>query len=147
MIEKFLKEFGITMALPVERVGRSFFVVRDKDLLSKMPVYINECIAHLRGETVLPSVGFLQRIGKRAKWRVVVNSDGEWLFICGRDLFGKSIVSHNNPQPGDRVVVLNQHGECLGYGDVAAPLDEKRVVVRRLFDIGHLLRRGKKKRF
>lgn len=144
-VEEFLKPFGVQKKVQAELVGRSYFTFKDKSFLSKRPLYIGECVAHLRGPVLIPSIEFLQEIGRLAKHRVVVSPEGEWLFICGRDVFGKSIVSHTSPELNSRVVVMTQRGECLGYGDVVGPMDGK-VVVKRLFDIGDLLRRERKSR-
>jgi ribosome biogenesis protein Nip4 len=143
-LEEFLKPFGMKKAIDAQLVGRSHFIIKDKQFLGKRPVYSGECIAHIRGPVLIPSIDFLQQIGKEARKQIVVNEKAEWLYICGRDVFAKGIISHNNPMIGDRVVVLNKHKECLGYGDVIAPLDGKRVVIKRLFDIGDLLRRERK---
>lgn len=145
-IQEFLKQFGIKKETNAQVVGRSYFIVKDKNFLGKNPQYAGECIAHIRGPVLIPSIDFLQQIGREARKHIVVNEKAEWLFICGRDIFAKGIASHNNPAMGDRVVILNQHKECLGYGDVISPLDGKRVVIKRLFDIGDLLRRERKSR-
>ena len=143
-LQEFLRLFGIKKELATQLVGRSYYLVKDRQLLSKHPAYAGECIAHIRGPVLIPSIDFLQQIGKEARKHVVLNPKAEWLYICGRDVFAKGIASHNNPAVGDRVVVLNQHKECLGYGDMTAPLTEQRVVIKRLFDIGDLLRRERK---
>jgi len=143
-IEEFLKPFGIKKIVDAQIIGRSYFIVKEKNLLSKRPIYSGECIAHIRGPVLIPSIDFLQQIGKEARKHVILSAKAEWLFICGRDVFAKGITSHNNPAVGDRVVVLNQNKECLGYGDMTAPLTDKRVVIKRLFDIGDLLRRERK---
>ena len=145
-IQEFLKPFGIKKEIDAQLVGGSYFIVKEKQFLSKRPIYTGECVAHSRGPLIIPSIDFLQQISKEARKHVVLNPKGEWLFICGRDAFGKSIASHNNPEVGDRVVVLNQHKECIGYGDIVAPLTEKQTVIKRLFDIGNLLRRERKSR-
>ena len=145
-LQEFLKPFGIQRELNAQLLNRSYYIVKDKQLLEKRPIYSGECIAHIRGPVLIPSTTFLQQIGKAARRHVTVNAKGEWLFICGRDVFGKAIVEHNNPIVGDRVVILNEHKECLGYGDMTATLDSKRVVIKRLFDIGDLLRRERKTR-
>ncbi|MBW2969877.1 hypothetical protein KY319_02015 [Candidatus Woesearchaeota archaeon] len=140
-LQEFLKPFGIKQAPEVQLVGRSYFITTEN-----IPgaVYNGECIAHIRGPVLIPSVTFLQKIGKEAKKHVILTEKAEWLYICGRDIFTKGITSHNNPEVGDRVVILNQYKECLGYGDMVAPLDTKRTVIKRLFDIGDLLRRERK---
>ncbi len=145
-IEEFLKPFGIKKETGAQIVGRSYFIVKDKNFLGKNPLYTGECMAHIRGPVLIPSINFLQQIGKEARKHVILNPKAEWLFICGRDIFAKGIASHNNPAMNDRVVILNQHKECLGYGDMTAPLTDTRVVIKRLFDIGDLLRRERKSR-
>ena len=145
-IQEFLKPFGIKKETGAQIVGRSYFIVKDKNFLAKHPIYAGECIAHIRGPVLIPSIDFLQQIGKEARKHIIVNEKAEWLFICGRDIFAKGIVSHNNPAMNDRVVILNQHKECIGFGDVIAPLDGQRVVIKRLFDLGDLLRRERKSR-
>lgn len=138
-IKEFLQPFGINQAPEAQIIGRSYFITKETK-----GIYSGECIAHIRGPVLIPSITFLQRIAKQARKHVVVNAKGEWLYICGRDIFGKAIIEHNNPAVGDRVVILNEHKECLGYGDMIAALDSKRVVIKRLFDIGDLLRRERK---
>ena len=145
-IEEFLKPFGIKKTVDAQIIGRSYFIVKEKNLLSKRPIYSGECIAHIRGPVLIPSIDFLQQIGKEARKHAILSAKAEWLFICGRDVFAKGIASHNNPAVGDRAVILNQHKECIGYGDMTAPLTDKRVVIKRLFDIGDLLRRERKSR-
>ena len=143
-LDEFLKPFGIKKKIDVQIVKRSYFIVMDRQFLGKNPVYSGECIAHIRGPVLIPSVTFLQQIGKEARKHVILTEKAEWLFICGRDIFAKGITSHNDPAIGDRVVILNQHKECLGYGDMTAPFTDTRVVIKRLFDIGDLLRRERK---
>lgn len=138
---EFLKPFGIKQAPEAKIINRSYYITKES---IQNAIYSGECIAHIRGPVLIPSTIFLQQIAKQARRHVTVNAKGEWLYICGRDVFGKAIVEHNNPEVGDRVVILNEHKECLGYGDMTAPLDSKRVVIKRLFDIGDLLRRERK---
>jgi ribosome biogenesis protein Nip4 len=145
-IDEFLKPFGIKKKTDAQIVSRSYFIVKDKQFLGKNSAYSGECIAHIRGPVLIPSIDFLQQIGKEARRHVIINPKAEWLFICGRDIFAKGITAHNNPVVGDRVVILNQHKECLGYGDMTMPLTDTRVVIKRLFDIGDLLRRERKSR-
>lgn len=141
-LNEFLKQFGMS-APSCKLISHSYFVVPDSYWLKFQPVYIGECIAHERGNNIVPSVDFLQVMGKQAKRKVVVNEKGEWLFICGRDLFEDAIVKSNGAKKDDIVVVLNQHMECIGYGRF---IDSK-IAVKRIFDIGDLLRREKKRKF
>ena len=144
-----LKEFLAQFGMPEKKadlLNRSYFVINDTQFLSKRPLYVGKCIAHIRGPALIPSVDLLQDIGRGARRHVVLDAKGEWLFICGRDVFAKSITSHTNPVVGDMVAILNSHKECIGYGQMNAPLTEQRVVIKRLFDLGDLLRRERKTR-
>ena len=144
--EEFLAQFGIKDAIEVKRIQSSLFRTTDEKYLAHGPLWLDECIAHVRGERIIPSIDFLQWIAKRARRRVVVNAQAEWLFICGRDVSASSIIEHNDPNITELAVVLNERKECLGYGEVIAPLDNKRGMLRRVFDIGDLLRREHKRR-
>ncbi len=137
--KEFLKQFGIHEAPNTIIINRSYYKA------SKQPfgvVYAGELIAHQRGEYIIPSIHFLQKIAKQATKKVVVDDKGAWMFICGKDAFAKSIITHN-AEPNDFVVVMNQHDECIGYGIY----QEGRAAVIRKFDIGDLLRRERKQRF
>ena len=145
-LKKFLAQFGMSVEVPATILGRSHFIVKERALLSHRPLFSGELVAHERGDFLIPSVDLLQKIGKGDRHKVTVNAHGEWLFICGRDVFAKSIVKHTNPVTEDRVAILNEEGECIGYGQVTAPLDTpgKRPVIARIFDLGDLLRRERK---
>ena len=145
-LKEFLKQFGIAREFNETVLGRSYFTTKENSLSEYKPVYLGECIAHKRGETIIPSIDLLQWMGKTSKNKVVLTPEGEWLFICGRDIFSKSIVSHTNPKIGEITVILNKEEECIGYGNVINPLQTqgKRPVIKRLFDIGDLLRRERK---
>ena len=145
-LKEFLARFEITDEKKAALIGRSYFESIDESLLKRHPIYSGKCVAHIRGEVIVPSLDFLQEIGRKAKYKVTLSKEGEWLFICGRDVFGKSITNHNNPPLGARVVIVTADKECLGYGDVVAPLEEKKVVIRRIFDLGDLLRRERSQR-
>lgn len=143
-VEEFLRQFGIKETIKAQPIGRTYFIVKDEQYLKNMPIYSGEAIAHQRGPVLIPSTTFLQHIGKQARKHVIVNEKAEWLYICGRDIFTKGITSHNNPEIGNKVAILNQHKECIGYGEMIATLDTKGTVIKRLFDIGDLLRRERK---
>jgi ribosome biogenesis protein Nip4 len=116
-------------------LNRSYYKVHEKELLKKMPVYSGECIGHQRGNKTIPSIDELQKIAKTAK-KVTLTEKGEWLFICGRDVR----VKHAQNEAKGIVCVMNQHNECIGYGDY----QQEKII--NLFDIGDLLRRERKSR-
>jgi ribosome biogenesis protein Nip4 len=76
--------------------------------------------------------------------KTVLDRKAGWLFICGRDVFRKGIVKTMGSQrKGDCTLVLNEFGECLGFGVIAAKSDKTdfKVLVRNILDIGDFLRR------
>lgn len=139
----FLKQFGITKPVDARLIGRSYYRDAAEHLLAFKPLASGECIAHQRGEKLIPSTTFLQWIASNAAHRVTVNDEGAWLFICKRDLMAQHVTKHTKPPIGTIVVVLNKHNECLGYGKLVGPFTSKQVILRREFDIGDLLRREK----
>ena len=52
---------------------------------------------------------------------------------------------YGSRRKGDHTLVLNEFGECLGFGKIIGSLDEaaknSEVVVRNVSDIGDFLRR------
>lgn len=85
-------------------------------------------------------------IAERDANKVFVKSKAEWLFICGKDIFKEGImkVSGSNKK-GDYALILNMHGECLGFGKIVKNLDEIRegLALRNILDVGDFLRREK----
>lgn len=151
MLKEFLAGFGITKELFDEtklvKIGNNYFLVQKElqDFLKFKPAYAGEKLFWTRGEKIVPSLKLLESIGLEAKKAVTLNFEGEWLFICGRDIMAKSIIeSTGSPKANDLVVVKNRFGECIGYGLYTGAV--KGVVVKRLFDVGDFLRRERKTR-
>jgi len=138
MLKKLLKQFNVP-EIELIRLENRYFRKPDQTLLKFQPIYSGEIIAIQRGDRILPSIGFLQELAKMNK-KVTVNKKGEWLMICGRDIFGKCIIKHENSKPNETVFVMNESQECIGYGTVAN-ITSKKVAVKRIFDLGDLLRR------
>ncbi|PIN75322.1 hypothetical protein COV18_03985 [Candidatus Woesearchaeota archaeon CG10_big_fil_rev_8_21_14_0_10_37_12] len=144
MIKKLYAQFGLTKQQHIHKLGRSYFTHSNEQLLKHRPVYAGRCIGHERKEGPIPSINELQWIGKNTKEKITIDEKGEWLFICGRDLFGKTIVKHNKQEKNTIVAVLNKHQECIGYGKVIGNLYTNKIAIQRIFDIGDLLRRERK---
>lgn len=91
-----------------------------------------------------PSPAIMEIIAKNCEQKIYVDEKAEWLFLCGRDLFGKSIIK-TNVQEG-LVLVQNEHDENLGYGKIISKVDtnSSKVVVKNILDKGYYLRRERK---
>ena len=148
----FLKKFNAENLIDMQKVmkiEREFYLVPDYlkkqiNKIKKQPVFAGSYIGKQKKE-FNPSIYLLELLAKEAL-TVTVNKDGAWLFICKRDLWGKSIVdSKGEISIGSLVFVLNENKEVLGYGEVVAELTAKKLCIRNLFDIGDLIRRERKK--
>jgi ribosome biogenesis protein Nip4 len=83
-------------------------------------------------------------ISKTNANRIVVDAKSAWLFICGRDVFKTGIMqASGSKKKGAHVLVLNEHGECLGFGKILHNLDSAtaQVAVKNILDVGDFLRR------
>jgi len=91
-----------------------------------------------------PSFNLLNMLVDVAENKVIIDRKAAWLFICGRDLFQAGITRIQGSQrKGDYTLVLNEYGECLGFGQITRRLSEANgnVVVNNVLDIGDFLRR------
>lgn len=88
-------------------------------------------------------------IAKKAENRIVVDDKAAWLFICGRDIFKQGILQvEDSREKGSYTLIMNRHGECLGFGRIRRNLDKVKsgVAVENVLDIGDFLRREKSQR-
>jgi ribosome biogenesis protein Nip4 len=148
-ILKFASQVGAKVSLNpdcvVERGGRYFLL---NALLLKVPrkdfYYAGTYLGKVKNGKFFPSFNLLVMLAMGDANKVVVKRKTAWLFICGRDIFGKGIVAvRGSRKRGDHALVLNQFGECLGFGKIIG-LDERAksdVVIRNVADIGDFLRR------
>jgi ribosome biogenesis protein Nip4 len=97
-----------------------------------------------------PSFNLLNMLVDVAANKVVVDRKAAWLFICGRDIFQEGLVKVMGSKcKGDATLVLNEFGECLGFGRIMNALagSDGKVAVRNVLDIGDFLRRERSSKF
>ncbi len=108
--------------------------------------YAGLYLGKVKNGMFFPSFNLLNMLVPVAANKVVLERKAAWLFICGRDVFRKGIVKLMGSQRrGDFTLVLNEFGECLGFGMITANLDDVsgKVAVRNVLDVGDFLRREK----
>lgn len=91
-----------------------------------------------------PSLDLLAIIAKGKSNKILVDKKASWLFICGRDILRKGIVSTQGQISGGKyALVLNEYDECLGFGRITQKSDPEstEAFVRNISDIGDFLRR------
>jgi ribosome biogenesis protein Nip4 len=133
--------------LIVKKQNRYFLLNENlKKLILKDFFYAGVYLGKTKDRKVFPSFNLLGMIAQGKANKVVVDKKTAWLFICGRDIFKQGIVKvMGSKKRGDYTLVLNMHGECLGFGRILCDLDTeiRGVAVKNISDIGDFLRREK----
>jgi ribosome biogenesis protein Nip4 len=145
----FAFQFGAKVALDVDLIvkkGGRYFLLNEnlKRFIRKDFYYAGTYLGKVKDGKFFPSFNFLAMLAKGGASKIVVDRKAAWLFICGRDIFRKGILTvHGSRRKGDPTLVLNEFGECLGFGRITRNLDAKetKVVVRNIADVGDFLRR------
>lgn len=150
-ITSFASQFGVQVSLNVdlivEKNGRYFLVnAALKPFVQPDFFYAGIFLGKVKGGKFFPSFNLLEMLAKEGANRVVVDGKAAWLFICGRDILGKSIVRvQGSGRKNTNALVLNEFGECLGFGRIVGKLsgiaENKEIAVRNVSDIGDFLRR------
>jgi ribosome biogenesis protein Nip4 len=150
-ITDFINQFGTSLELDensiTEKQGRFYLLSKAlKDTVTKDFFYAGIYLGKSKQGVFFPSFNLLAMIAERKEAnKVTVGEKSEWLFIVGRDLFKRGILkATGSKKRAAYTLVVNEHGECLGFGRILRDLDEngkKQVVVRNISDIGDFLRR------
>jgi len=121
-----------------------------KRFVSKDFFYAGTYLGKVKRGVFFPSFNLLRMIASRNDAnRVMVDQKSEWLFTVGRDIFRRGILKVvGSKKKSAYTLVVNQHGECLGFGRILHSLevkeDRNQVVVRNVSDIGDFLRRERR---
>jgi ribosome biogenesis protein Nip4 len=150
-VVRFAFQLGAKIALNadfvVEKVGRYFLL---NEALQKIVgedfYYAGTYLGKVKNGKFFPSFNLLTMLARSEANKIVVKKKAAWLFICGRDVFRKGVVAvRGSRKKGVHTLVLNEFGECLGFGKIISSLDEaakeSEVVIRNISDIGDFLRR------
>jgi ribosome biogenesis protein Nip4 len=142
---RFGGEIGLNPAFVVERSQRYFFL---NPALCKIAggdfFYAGLYLGKVKNGVFFPSFNLLNMLVPVAGNKVVLEPKAAWLFICGRDVLRKGIAKFmGSRKRGDFTLVMNQFGECLGFGRIMSSLDSAGggVVVSNVLDVGDFLRR------
>ncbi len=139
--------FSLNADLTVNKAGR-YFLLNEALLkvVRKDFYYAGTYLGKVKNGKFFPSFNLLTMLAKGEANKVVVERKTAWLFICGRDIFRKGILGvHGSRKKGDHTLVLNEFGECLGFGRIVGSLDgaakKNEVAVANVSDVGDFLRR------
>ncbi|NQU79027.1 hypothetical protein HQ545_04635 [Candidatus Woesearchaeota archaeon] len=152
MIDDFVSRFTEQKLCHIVKSGREYFqispdlnAVMDKvsKNLNREPVCAGLFLGEDKGKRFRSSFALLELLGRASTRWVIVDEKAEWLFLCGRDVFSSSIVK-SNVAKGDALVV-NKHGEVLGYGKVVGNLNKDCIYLDNIIDRGDFIRREMRK--
>ena len=152
ILKEFVSRFGARINLNeklVVKKGNRYFLLNEKlkNLIGKDFFYAGIYLGKAKNGKFFPSFNLLSTIAQEKANKIFVDKRSEWLFICGRDIFKRGITNVvGSKRKGDYTLVLNQYGECLGFGRIMHNLDEivEGVAVKNISDLGDFLRREKR---
>jgi len=146
--EEFIEHFT-EKKIDIYRIKNECFLL-DKDqkeiidIIQKekkiMPKHAGTFLGKESKSRFAPSLALLELLSKLSKYsdkKAVINEKSSWLFLCGRDVFAKSVIS--SPESG-LVLVQNGRDENLGLGK----LEKGMIRIMNLMDRGDFLRRESK---
>jgi len=151
LISDFAHRFNVSLSidedLVMEKRNRYFLLNAGlKRLVSRDFFYAGIYLGKVKNRIFFPSFTLLDMIAEKEKAnKTIINRKAEWLFVCGRDLLKQGIIRITGSRvKGAHTLVLNEHGECLGFGKIMADFDrasEHAAIVKNISDIGDFLRR------
>jgi len=153
--EVFASRFGSRVAFNSELVvekGQRYYLLnpRIKNILQNDYYYAGLYLGKVKNGIFFPSFNLLNMLVGAAANKIVVDQKAAWLFICGRDVFRVGIVKvMGSKRKGDTTLVLNEFGECLGFGKILDDVTGTggKIAVQNVLDVGDFLRRENRGRF
>ena len=149
-VVRFAFQLGAKVALNadfvVEKGGRYFLLSEAlQKVVRKDFYYAGTYLGKVKNGKFFPSFNLLAMLARGEANKVVVGKKAAWLFICGRDIFRKGILAvRGSRKKGDHALVMNEFGDCLGFGRIVRGLDggaKTDVVVKNIVDLSDFLRR------
>ena len=145
MIKEFIKEFTEEKIDNIMKIENRYYLV-DKELkelkekITLSPFYIGIFLGEEKAQEFKPSLALMEELAKISDRKVFINKKAAQLFICGRDIFGKSMMQTHFKK--GLILVQNENDENLGYGRFA----DQGKLIKNILDKGSYLRREMKKR-
>ena len=144
---KLSADFVLDADLIVEKAGRYFLLSRKlQGFIRRDFYYAGTYLGKVKNARFFPSFNLLAMLARGKANKISVDRKAAWLFICGRDVFRRGVLTaYGSRRKGDYALVMNEFGECLGFGKITYSLDAAvkgaEVVVRNISDVGDFLRR------
>jgi ribosome biogenesis protein Nip4 len=146
----FASQFGAKIMLNpefiVENAQRYYFINPSLRKLARRDFYYAGLyLGKVKKGVFFPSFNLLNMLVAAAANKVILDRKTAWLYICGRDVFRTGILKMTgSKRKGDATLVLNEFGECLGFGRIMGQIDESGkndIIIKNVSDVGDFLRR------
>ncbi len=135
---KFIKQFT-DKEIKYVKVGNKYWQIQEQNKELKDFQHNGIFLGEKKDNKFVPSIELINLIAKISDKKVFVKDKGEWQFLNGKDIVGRSIVKANVNK--DLVLIQNMNDENIGYGEVIRPLKEKNsIVINNILDRGNYLR-------
>lgn len=142
-INQFTEDFDFDNII---KINKKYFLINKalKELTNKLDEddvrFAGLFLGEERSKKFNASINCLALLKDKTDRWIKLNDQSSWLFICGRDVFQDSLTSEGNSH--SKVLVLNAHDEVIG---LACRDKKEKNIFKNFYDIGHMLRREKKK--
>jgi ribosome biogenesis protein Nip4 len=138
-IQQFIKKFSDKEIPNIIKKGRDYYLVKP-ELLGVVQDYfsIGLPLGSYKKE-FKPTSALLEILSKNSENKVFINKKAEWLFLCGRDVFGANIVKKGKIK--NMFLVQNEQDENLGLGKLRKKGNKN--TIKNLLDRGEYLRKEK----
>jgi ribosome biogenesis protein Nip4 len=151
ILREFVSRFGASISLNKNLLAKKenrYFLLNEKlkKLVGKNFFYAGVYLGKVKNGKFFPSFNLLSMMAEKRANKIFVDKRSEWLFICGRDIFKQGIIRViGSKRKGDYALILNDYGECLGFGKILRNLDKivEGVAIKNISDLGDFLRREK----
>ncbi len=145
MIDKFVSKFTEEKFKFIEMDGRFFLaddeLLKVREEVGGKPISVGLPMGEVKKGKFTPSVALLHVLSQRSNEKVFVKDIGEIEFIYGKNLKARHVDKvDGSSKEGFLKLVVNKHGDCLGYGKIVGSLDGGKFL-RNLLDVGDFLRR------
>jgi ribosome biogenesis protein Nip4 len=141
--EEFLSLFVIKPSFDFVKRGKFYYLKNDalQNIVEKINAVPSSegMLLGKEDRSFEPSLFLLELLSKETNNKVFVNSQAEWLFLCGRDVFPESVEKNNSKKI--LFLVQNNKDENLGLG--MKTKHKGKSIIKNLKDRGDFLRREK----
>ena len=147
-INEFIKYFCEDLKIEYTRIKNDYYLASEELIAAKKMIdehsrlKIKTMGMHLGSDKGLfkPTLAFLNMLAGHSKKKIFLNTKGEWLFVCKRDIMKDSIDKIN--AKNGLVLIQNQWDENLGLGRVVGNIldsSPNKVVIKNVMNTGEYL--------